>query len=366
MAGRNGTLVVHDAESWRRRFRRASEDGDCFALRSLRVEIIKQTLQAMRVRRYRSCNDAVVELFSNPRVVELFAVPSMPSSLPGPGPCLSISVRNGDCLEVAEALQKEGMNPVVMNMACARSPGGGFMTGAGAQEENLFRRSDYASHLLKAFYPIDQQVVYTANIKVFRSSEASGYALLPRPFPVSFIAVAADHKPRLIRDARGQQRLNDDSAKALKRKLQTFCAAAAKLGHISLVLSALGCGAFCNPPEHVAEIFADVLAEYGAPFCHVVFAIFDDHNTRRSHNPAGNLRPFMNQFLPPPSVPCPSSSPTLPEGSANENTSAVGAAAGTAAREVASSAPNHSEAPSPPLHRRARSAVSAHLYSPKT
>jgi uncharacterized protein (TIGR02452 family) len=63
-------------------------------------------------------------------------------------------------------------------------------------------------------------------------------------------------------------------------------------------LSAFGCGAFKNPPHHMAQIFKEVLAEpdFVTRFKTVVFAIIDDHNAWKSHNPEGNLIPFQQVF----------------------------------------------------------------------
>jgi len=65
-------------------------------------------------------------------------------------------------------------------------------------------------------------------------------------------------------------------------------------GHTSIVLSAFGCGAYENPPHHVAMLFAEVIREnhYDRRFKHIAFAIFDDHNARKDHNPDGNVEPF--------------------------------------------------------------------------
>lgn len=73
------------------------------------------------------------------------------------------------------------------------------------------------------------------------------------------------------------------------------------------MLSALGyfiesltmsCGAYGNPPRHIAELFKQVIEEeeYEHYFRFIVFAIFDDHNASKAHNPSGNAQPFMDVF----------------------------------------------------------------------
>ncbi|CAF4655613.1 unnamed protein product, partial [Rotaria magnacalcarata] len=67
----------------------------------------------------------------------------MKSVLKSPFPFTTVEVVNNDCLLVYEKLAAAKSRPVLLNMANATTPGGGYRQGAGAQEENLFRRSNY-------------------------------------------------------------------------------------------------------------------------------------------------------------------------------------------------------------------------------
>ncbi|CAF1530166.1 unnamed protein product, partial [Adineta ricciae] len=60
-----------------------------------------------------------------------------------PYPKTTVQVVEEDCLVLYEQLVAKGHRPLLLNMANATSPGGGYRKGDGAQEENIFRRSDY-------------------------------------------------------------------------------------------------------------------------------------------------------------------------------------------------------------------------------
>jgi len=267
-------------------------------LRKLRIQIIRNTLNILSAGGYLTATGKSVILPSfvgkGSILVTEEKVPALHTDR-NPPLTSKIFAYNGDCLELHHRLAAQGLRPVVLNMASAKSPGGGYMSGAGAQEENLFRRSSYCKQLT-APYPLRNcNVVYTPDVCVFRDTEAKGYRLLEDPIPVAFIACAAKSHPQLVS---GKLRLHPREVAELETKIRRTLSAALSHGHDCIVLSALGCGAFCNPPQHVAEIFHTVLttAPYVNTFRVVAFAIFDDHNAGKAHNPEGNYRPFARVF----------------------------------------------------------------------
>ena len=221
-----------------------------------------------------------------------------------------VEVQNIDCLYAGVQLKEQGYNPAVLNMASRRNPGGGVATGAGAQEETLFRRTNlfrslyqfapfagmYGIKSSRYQYPLDRNFggVYTPGAIYFRESEQKGYALLDNPVSLSFITVAGMNRPDLTADGM----IADHHVGPIKNKIRTIFRIGLVHGHDSLVLGALGCGAFRNPPRHVARLFHEVMEEpeFKDKYRKIVFAILDDHNAHQSHNPEGNFKPFADEF----------------------------------------------------------------------
>ena len=221
-----------------------------------------------------------------------------------------VVVENIDCLIAGHKLQREGYNVAVLNMASRRIPGGGVLNGAGAQEENLFRRSNlfqsmyqYASFSRKygvkqsrQQYPLDRNYggIYTKNATVFRDEESNGYELLKQPFQMSFISVPGMNRPELTPNGM----IVDALVEPIKNKIRTIFRIGLENGHDALVLGALGCGAFRNPPKHIARLFHEVInePEFLNQYKMLLFAILEDHNSNKQHNPEGNYLPFYNEF----------------------------------------------------------------------
>lgn len=221
-----------------------------------------------------------------------------------------IEVINSDCIKEGIKLSDAGYNPAILNMANRQNPGGGVTKGAGAQEETIFRRTNifrslyqfasyagqYGIHKSVYQYPMDRNFggIYTPSVTIFRTDEKNGYKLMKCPREIAFISVAGMNRPKLKPDGM----IEDFLVEPIKNKIRTILRIGLEHGHDSLVLGALGCGAFCNPPRHIAGLFNEVLSEneFTNKYKHIVFAILEDHNSHQRHNTEGNYPPFKQEF----------------------------------------------------------------------
>ena len=221
----------------------------------------------------------------------------------------SIVVENTDCLVAARFWKEKGYNVAVLNMASRQNPGGGVYTGAGAQEENLFRRTnlfqsmyryapyaeDYGVQRVCHGYPLDKNFggIFSPNVTVFRGLEKDGYPLLENPFSIDVISVPGMNRPALNRDGM----IEDYLVEGVKNKMRTIFEIALQNHDDCLILGAIGCGAFRNPPQHIAKLFHELLqSEYKNVFRVIEFAILEDHNSGKEHNRDGNFLPFASEF----------------------------------------------------------------------
>ena len=215
---------------------------------------------------------------------------------------LTISVIEQDLLEAARGHARNGESVAVLNMANDSCPGGGVYRGAGAQEENLHRRSDAFRFTIakkQQYYPIRSNTcLLSKDVTVFRGPEADGYPVLTDSFKVSVISCPAIRHPSL------DEQLNyrfKGTQNRMRTRICVIAEAIARSKCSTAILSAFGCGAFGNPPRPVANMFRDVFNQFerklsAAGLRRVLFCIIDDHNARRAHNPEGNFRPFQQIF----------------------------------------------------------------------
>jgi hypothetical protein len=224
---------------------------------------------------------------------------------------MKVSWHQTDCIDVAAALKKQGLSPLLLNMASDFVPGGGVHKGAPAQEEELFRRSNYHKFLHRRWYPFPTfRTIVSRGVEFYRASADAGYAVLPTPVQIDCVAVAGIRRPDVTADGRRFQRAEDaphcasktrtiglkaedcdtqySAAAILLKKLRILFQVAADNGNDCLVLSALGCGAFRGPVQHIAEIFRQVVEENRGRFKEVSFAILGENygKFRRAYSAA--------------------------------------------------------------------------------
>lgn len=232
--------------------------------------------------------------------------PSKQSTVHSP----TATVLNTDSFRAAKTLIDQGFNPLVLNMANKTSIGGGVENGSRAQEEDLFRCSNYYQALYTQGKPSingrhiynhtvgEFGCVYTPDVCVFRDGQ-NGYAFLDDPFNVSCIAVAgydlgkADFRRELagtalLKEIDAGTPILDAFEQYTREKIKLILEMAILKGHDSLVLGALSCGAFrYRDPKtgeqeddgitanRVAKAFETVLKmpEYKNCFKNITFAI---------------------------------------------------------------------------------------------
>ncbi|CAF0966829.1 unnamed protein product [Adineta ricciae] len=332
-----------NAQNWIEQFNKAEEKRSKQSkydrvLHLLRVTVMLNTIAILRKQKYVVDGQEVTLNLQRLKTIGydhrsklLDGKTIMQTELKIPYESTTVHVVMEDCLVVYEKLVSQGHKPLLLNMANATSPGGGYRKGDGAQEENLFRRSDYYQSLdfeiankdrseplfcnekgackkptgYRGFYPMELfGAIYTSGITVFRQREKEeGYAYMAKPLTnVCSVAMAAYRDPTLNKNSM----LEDKFAVNTHKKIESIFAIGHQHGHNCLVLSAFGCGAFKNPPEHIALLFKSVITQYAGYFHEIYFAIIDDHNSKGKINPDGNFAPFHkclhNQVFRPPAT----------------------------------------------------------------
>lgn len=196
-----------------------------------------------------------------------------------------IRVLPGDWGAVTAALTREfGEIFASLNMANAYGPGGGYTDGMVAQEENMFRRTD-------CHFSLAREDEYTSDMTALLSGQDGrvyldmehprvcirgpedrsvpdlGYAWLTdeEVFPFYELRAAAV-------DLRNGDRFDEkETTRRIEAQLETLISAGVR--HV--VLSAFGCGAFCNPARRVAAAYRKALSKRTQHFDVIGFAIFN-------------------------------------------------------------------------------------------
>ncbi len=194
----------------------------------------------------------------------------------------TLEVINETTTQAAQRLLAAGKdNLVALNFASARNPGGGFLAGAQAQEEDLCRASGlypciknkpayYNANVLCDDTYYTDGIIYSPKVPFFRNDFK---VFLEEPYLLSIISAPA---PNI-------SSMKDIDEELLVSKLYLrivkILQVAHANGHKNIILGAWGCGAFGNDPTMVAALFMEALKTVPV-FEHVCFPVYDTRDEK--------------------------------------------------------------------------------------
>lgn len=277
MARRGGAAAQPwDATKFSAELAQAKSSGDKDGLKKLLTKVAEHNYRCR-------------EFWMVPRTVPVTFEECQKAKLRGYGrpPRLSIST-----MTTAEACQyfcqDRRNNVCALNFANGQTPGGGYKSGATAQEEDLCRQcpnlyTSIYNAAKEGLYPFGpctcraashpekySDVLFTAGVAIARGNMEEGYPLLlaGSESVVSMVAAAAPN----IRFA------SEISEKLLIYNTVKSIFKAPRISDPevnTLILGAWGCGAFGGDPKEIAELFVRALISdnYGELYKEVHFAI---------------------------------------------------------------------------------------------
>lgn len=178
----------------------------------------------------------------------------------------------------------------VLNFASAKKPGGGFLSGAQAQEESIARSSTLYPTLMtrtaQAFYTLHNRdpkggyyshaMIYSPGVAVFRD-DAGGWVPLALVDILTSPAVNAGVVRTTLHGRVAGAGVEDKIEQAMRERMARILFLFETKGVRSLVLGSFGTGVFKNNVGTVARIWADLLigddSRFKDSFDHVVFAV---------------------------------------------------------------------------------------------
>lgn len=232
------------------------------------------------------------------------SAPLAPSSSPA-----QLELCEGSTLQRARALLQQlnanaastGGDPArigVLSFASATKPGGGFLSGAHAQEESIARASTLYTSLVtptaNQYYELHKRdrrggfyshaMVFSPSVIVLRDDAG---AWLP-PYQIEVVTCAAVNAGVVRERAESPGRDSDVGARiesVMRERMARILFLFEQRGLRNIVLGSFGTGVFRNDVSMIADIWFDLLAEGGARFMHsfdrVVFGIVDKRTAER-------------------------------------------------------------------------------------
>jgi len=260
---KKGSVVPWDAPTWIRMYGRAQSTGD--------KQLSRQLLRDVAEHNYKSR----FGFGAIPKTVMMPVARALSASLGGvtlPSRPTRLTFSPVSTCDAIYHFAKENKRKVcALNFANGQQPGGGYKTGAVAQEEDLCRRMPQLYSSLWAaqterMYPFGpctyispsepsrySDVLYTKDVWLGRQSSNEGFAVLPadRQVPCSIVSAAAPNG--------GKQEVSDPDL--LYKTVEAIFRVPKLLEPEvnTLVLGAWGCGAFLCSPVEMSTLFVKAL-----------------------------------------------------------------------------------------------------------
>lgn len=254
--------------------------------RTQNVKLAKGTLEVIKEKHYTSLGGNLIDITElQDMAVKGTILYTGDENLPDKDyPTLKpfIEVTNETTAVAGARLVAQGKDVVILNFASARNQGGGFLSGAIAQEEDLCRASSlyaclkskplfYNANIMcdDTFYT--DGVIYSPNVPFFRDQHN---LFLDDPFTLSVISAPAPNVRSMASDLTEHEDFNEALYGTLFSRAKKILKIAETHGHKNIVLGAWGCGAFGNDAGMVAVAFIEALEKVPV-FEHVCFAVYD-------------------------------------------------------------------------------------------
>lgn len=198
-----------------------------------------------------------------------------------------------DNLDTVSALFKYKTDKiVVLNFASYKNPGGGFLSGSGAQEEALCHESDLYEILsddkLKHYYEENKKslnralytnkALLTPNV-LFKRGE--------NIITADVLTVAAPNRKAYIDYIKGAN--EEENLKALSSRIKFVADIIKNHGYKTAILGAFGCGVFAQDPKIVSALFAENFKDFNIK---TIYAVID----KGGHSKEGAYAIFKNTF----------------------------------------------------------------------
>jgi hypothetical protein len=212
---------------------------------------------------------------------------------------LRVDVLPGDWGEVTRSLSETyGVCFAVLNMANAYAPGGAYVEGAVAQEENMFRRTDCHFRIGEDVYDAQTDRYLPEMTRLLSARDGGVYLDTQRPrvclrghedrsrTDLGYPWLPEDQVFPFFELRAAARDLRDDARGRISAQLNTL--RDRRIRHV--VLGAFGCGAFRNPADRVARIYREEIMARREHFAVITFAIYS-----AGYGP-DNYTPFAEAF----------------------------------------------------------------------